>query len=146
MGVNQSDTVWKFAKEPVSEESLHRAEMALGVILPQAVKEVYLHVNGGGPRPNRFETTQGREVRLRYMLPVGEDYPDNFVATNKRMRQAIPDPNLVLIANDDFGNFFCVDTKMAGRLRLFFWHHESQKLEPIRQRDADSLYSIMINQ
>ncbi|SES08072.1 SMI1/KNR4 family protein [Salipaludibacillus aurantiacus] len=138
------EVVWKFAKGSVSIKEIEEAEKKLNVIFPDQLKRLYQTRNGGGPRPNHMETLFGREVRLRYFLPIGETYKDNLVEVNKKMKKLLPD-NYLAVANDDFGNYFCMDLKMSGSFRLFFWDHESKELDMVKITYTKRLKQIVQN-
>lgn len=114
--------------------------MEINVEIPVLYKRIVKEFNGAKPKLNVLYTIEGKGVRIRSFLPVGNNYRDNLVAVNKRLSYVFSH-HLVAFANDDFGNYFCFLFKEEQADKVVFWEHENSELHVISQNSSKSLFN-----
>lgn len=111
------------ANPPTTESAIQRFEKERGLRLPPSFRRFLLATNGGYPLKNT------------YPLPVRPSDPHELVQNFLGLGLSTPTSNLdnaydfyagripfgiVLIANQDFGSYICLDLR-GGRERVVFW-------------------------
>jgi hypothetical protein len=134
---------WKYSKGKVHEAMLSEIERYFNVSFPDFYKEIVREYNGARPRPNTLHTMEGKEIKIRSFLPIGKDYPDNLIETNKRLNDKLPQ-KIIAFANDDFGNYFCFDFTKTNKGEVVFWDHENFKFHKMKNDNLQSVFGSNI--
>lgn len=95
---------------------IEAAQQRLGVLFPASLTTFLLKLGWGG-------------VGDSEVFGLGADVPD-FLNLVKAAEQERPAPHLVPLANDGWGNLYCLDSN-SPEGAVVFWNHEDQALEPV---------------
>jgi hypothetical protein len=101
----------KFVKPapPLTDQDILNAETTLGIVLPLAVRDLYLSSNGGIPEPYVFEN-KDLDTVVSEFLPLGEN-GDTAIQSYRRLveeKKVVP-LHLFPFAVDGGGDYFFVD-------------------------------------
>ncbi|MEB1809568.1 MAG: SMI1/KNR4 family protein [Bacillaceae bacterium] len=116
---------WRYAKEPIQQSALRDLERYFYVSLPPLYKEIMLNHNGARPFPNFYLTRKGEERLIKSFLPIQHGHPDDLLTVYRRLKNLLP-KKVVPFANDDFGNYICLDYQESANPKVKLWEHEAQ--------------------
>lgn len=114
----------KFAncRKGLSREDLHRAEMQLGVSLPEPLRRHYAHCDGGSPEPHVLQN-ESIDTVVSECLPLKPSGRGSGVAEVYdrlvRSRKLVP-RSFIPIAVDGGGDYFFVDTDSVDAAVYFY--------------------------
>ena len=117
---------WKYVKANIDAKNIRQFEEVIGFSLPLPVAEFILAHNNGRPRLNAVDMPSGEERIFEKLLSFNEDDVENVFSTYENLRADLK-PELIAIALDPFGNYFCIDTK--NDCQVEFWMQESGAVE-----------------
>lgn len=113
---------------PVSDSDLDIVERRINRQLPQGLRRLYLHTNGGYPERSVFVGGED-DYEVQVVLPVvhGQRTLESVYELIVLTKQLIP-PHLIPFANNSGGDYYCVD----DRGRVFFVAMDPPNEPPIQ--------------
>lgn len=108
----------------VEDSDVEAFERRLGQALPDGYRNFLLTTNGGEPEPNFIPHPDGNVGSLRWFLSLrrGDEYD-----IEANLTHGVPLPSgLLAIAEDDFGNPYCLDLLEGG---VYYWDRELEGYE-----------------
>jgi cell wall assembly regulator SMI1 len=110
-------------KEPPTDEQIASFELELGIRFPPALREHYLHANGGSPDPYMYEDENVETVVLS-CFPLGRGKGSAIsVYENLVVKKAVVPRNFFPLTSDGGGDIFFVDCSSENGT-VYLWHHE----------------------
>ena len=106
-----------------SQAAIDEAEKALGIILPEELKQVWSISNG-------LEYPQDWRIYPVFDKSMPKKSWGHIVEENKRSSYDYIQPDLLKIAGDSYGNHLVIKVNdgAAGK-DIFFWNHETTNLK-----------------
>lgn len=119
-------TNWKYIKQNVSMENICEFEALVGAKLPESTAQFLIQYNNGRPVKKCVNTREGVARVFDKILSFNKNDIENAFITYENFRDEIPS-NLLPIAMDPFGNYFCLDKN--NEFHIVFWDVENNKIE-----------------
>ena len=105
---------------PIESNEVAAFERHVGISFPASYKEFLLATNGGRPLKSDFPIMDGSTSNIHVFLGIGVSTPTSELDyAYEQYGGALPQ-GVVPIANDDCGNYVCLDVR-SGHDRIFFW-------------------------
>lgn len=119
---------WMGRGRPVPPSTVDALERALGVHLPDELREFLVRMPGVEPTPGGFsfeDPVLGRQVgaSIAAMLSADPADPESIAATRAGLAGQLA-PALVPFATDGGGDFLVLDYRASAVPRVAYWHHE----------------------
>ncbi|MGE3726260.1 MAG: SMI1/KNR4 family protein [Candidatus Sericytochromatia bacterium] len=112
----------------ISDKELERVERKLKITLPESYRRFLLEINGGGPKPNHFETEKslGSEIFLYGITPheepISSEYGDLLL---ENMNNVLEMPvGMITIASNIFGDEIFLSVSGPDNGSLYWWMHD----------------------
>jgi len=132
------------AARPITLKRIEALEKKLKLSLPPAYKEFLLRFNGGRPHPSHFTLDRGlgeHWEKVHFFFGVDDDTPSCDIEWNHdTFKRRIPD-RVLPVADDEFGNCYCMDLRSDPEGPILFWDHELEQkgmVEALKHRIAGS--------
>ncbi|GGZ99519.1 hypothetical protein DC083_08980 [Ignatzschineria ureiclastica] len=111
---------WKYIKNNVDVSNIKNFEKLTSYILDEKLIPFILSHNNGRPIKNELmEEKSGKEFIFDKLLSFNEDDVENVFTTYKSLQGSI-DENLIPLAIDPSGNYFCLARNSKNV--IFYWH------------------------
>lgn len=117
---------WKYVKSNIDAVDICHLEQLTGTSLPQTISEFIINHNNGRPHLNNVNMPSGEEHIFEKLLSFNRSDVENFFSTYENIKSDL-NPELIPIALDPFGNYFCLNVK--NNFQVEFWRHESRSTE-----------------
>jgi len=114
----------------LTAQRLAQVERQFGIRLPAAYRAFMLENNGGSPEPNgicrKRKKTPTEVCTLFFQIDSGRDFDDwnKSFETMKDKESPVLPLRLVPIAEDPFGNLFCISVAGKDAGKIYSWDHE----------------------
>jgi hypothetical protein len=117
---------WKYVKSNIDAMDIFHLEQLTGTSLPQTISKFIINHNNGRPYLNNVKMPSGEEHIFEKLLSFNKNDVENFFSTYENIKSDL-NPELIPIALDPFGNYFCLNVK--NNFHVEFWRHESRSTE-----------------
>jgi hypothetical protein len=115
----------------IDDRDLLRLEAALGAELPADYRRFLRERNGREPEPNVVPHPDGNLGSVRWFLSIGTG---DLYDLEAYVTEGVPlSPQLLAVAEDDFGNPYCVHLDTG---RVYFWDRELEGGEDARDQPS----------
>lgn len=109
-----SEPVWRWTTEPLTEKMIRSAERDLGVEFPTDYRACVRENHGGAPDPAGFRVPFAPDRREMHavglLLTLDPRESENVLQTRAELAESGPLPDGVIpIINDGSGNYVCLD-------------------------------------
>ena len=109
--------------QPTTSNAIDAFERERNLTLPRSYRQFLLTTNGGRPKDTNFPVRNFARAKtwdLTSLLGIGVTHPGNELSYAYDLYVGGFPRGIIPIANDDFGNYVCIDLR-KGTDKISFW-------------------------